>query len=49
MNTDQQRLILMIKKTHESGKGPYAPENRNRPKKRAETQLKRMEKPIDLT
>ena len=46
MVTDQQRLILMIKTSHASGKGLAC--NRKRLKKRAENQLTRTEKLIGL-
>jgi len=33
MITDQQRLILMIKSMHTSGKDSHTTKNRNRPKR----------------
>jgi len=46
MITDQQRLILMIKTSHASGRGLACNRKQKRLKKRAETQLTRTEKLI---
>jgi len=47
MITDQQRLILMIKMSHASGR-ELATKNKKKTKKRAKTQLTRTEKLIGL-
>jgi len=46
MITDQQRLILMIKMSHASGRGLACNRKQKKTKKRAKTQLTRTEKLI---